>query len=502
MPYHYTMKVRNVTLSNFLCIKSLRYELPQRGVVLVTGQNGMGKTTMTIEAACYAMSGNTFRGTPAKDDGTATVVLETWDGLTITRKEGKTKSLDWDFNGQSPDADTTAKSKEALSVLTGVTDNWKRTHVFSAADLMAFSGATDANRKLLLEDLVGLGRFDDGYKAARAEFQRVEGELRLKTNTLNKLQYDLTLAEREAEQVEPPPPHPVAEMAAEVARLHDAASKANQLMTEARREYDIAVGRYRVALSVKDTCPTCNSKLKSPEIVKKCHDDAAQEQEVARLNFEAVKAECQPKTDDYTRASNALKRAEAENAANMRLRSAYDLIKERISDLYASVWETESDISGLERARDTLDHTTKVIQAVRGKIFTEALGSLTDLSNRYLDHLLPGMRVSLEVTKVRATAEAIALLCDRGDGRLRPYEALSGGQRRRVDIALLLSLSQLSPSAGTLYFDEAFDTLDKQGIDAVCELLADFGEERCVVVISHNEDLAARLPVVNTLSPS
>jgi DNA repair exonuclease SbcCD ATPase subunit len=112
------------------------------------------------------------------------------------------------------------------------------------------------------------------------------------------------------------------------------------------------------------------------------------------------------------------------------------------------------------------------------------------------------MRVSLEVTKVRATSEAIALLCDRGDGRLRPYEALSGGQRRRVDIALLLSLSQLSPSAGTLYFDEAFDTLDKQGIDAVCELLADFGEERCVVVISHNEDLAARLPVVNTLSPS
>jgi DNA repair exonuclease SbcCD ATPase subunit len=111
------------------------------------------------------------------------------------------------------------------------------------------------------------------------------------------------------------------------------------------------------------------------------------------------------------------------------------------------------------------------------------------------------MRISLEVTKVRATAEAISLQCDRGDGKLRPYEAMSGGQRRRVDIALLLSLSQLAPSAGTLYFDEAFDTLDQQGIEAVCELLADFGQERCVVVISHNEELVNRLPVVNVLGP-
>ena len=495
------MKVRNVSLSNFLCIKTLSYSLPERGVVLVTGQNGRGKTTMTIEAACYALSGNTFRGTPAKDEGTSTVVLETWDGLIITRKEGKTKSLDWSFNGTSPDADTTAKSKEALSVLTGATDNWKRTHVFSAADLLAFSGATDASRKLLLEDLVGLGRFDEGYKAARADLQRVEFDLRTKTNELSKLQYDLAAAERESEQVQPPPPHPVAEMAAEVERLQAAASKASQLIAEAKREYDIAVGRYRMALSVKDICPTCNSKLESPEKVKKCRDDAAQEQEEARLQFEAVKAENQPLMDDYTRASNALKRAEAENAANAKLRAAYEMVQERVSSLYASIWEAEVEVSSLESQKACLDHSIRVIQAVRGKIFTEALGSLTDLSNRYLDHLLPGMRISLEVTKVRATAEAISLQCDRGDGKLRPYEAMSGGQRRRVDIALLLSLSQLAPSAGTLYFDEAFDTLDQQGIEAVCELLADFGQERCVVVISHNEELVNRLPVVNVLGP-
>jgi DNA repair exonuclease SbcCD ATPase subunit len=172
------MKVKRVALTNFFCLKSLRYELPERGVVLVTGENGRGKTTMTIEAACYAISGATFRGTPPKDEGATQVELETWDGLVISRKEAKSKSLDWSYNGTSPDADTTAKSKDALLALTGPPENWKRTHVFSAADLLAFSGSTDMERKLLLEELVGLGRFDEGYKRARAEFSELDRKVK------------------------------------------------------------------------------------------------------------------------------------------------------------------------------------------------------------------------------------------------------------------------------------------------------------------------------------
>jgi DNA repair exonuclease SbcCD ATPase subunit len=457
---------------------------------------------MTIEAACYAISGATFRGTPPKDEGATQVELETWDGLVISRKEAKFKSLDWSYNGASPDADTTAKSKDALLALTGPPENWKRTHVFSAADLLAFSGSTDMERKLLLEELVGLGRFDEGYKRARAEFSELDRKVKALKLDLQRKQTWLEDAEREAAAVAPPPALPLDELQAKLSEATKLSLTAQQEQTIARRALDIAQAKYTQALSVKGNCPTCGKPMNDPAHLAQMIQVAQDEVQEAKATFDRVRAETQPLMDDYLRANTAFNSAQAESRANERLRVAHEAALKRVDQLVSEIFELEIEINSLEWDCACLDHATKVIQAVRGKIFTEALDSLADLSNRYLDHLLPGMRLSLEVAKVRAANEAISLQCDRGDGRMRPYEALSGGQRRRVDIALLLSLSQLSPSAGTLYFDEAFDTLDKQGIEAVCELLTDFGQERCVVVISHNEDLASRLPVVRTLGPT
>jgi len=498
------LKVKNLSMTNFLCLKSLSYELPERGVVLVTGDNGKGKTTMTIEATCYAISGSTFRGTPAKDDGATVLRLETWDGLIITRKESAkgTKTLEWSYNGTSPDADTTAKSKDALLALTGPPDNWKRTHVFSASDIMAFSGATDSERKLLLEELVGLGRFDEGYKRARAELTELDRKVKALRLDLQRKQGWLEDAEREAATVAPPPPPPVSELEAQLTEATKLSLTAQQEQTIARRALDIAHAKYNQALSVKGNCPTCGKPMNDPAHLAQMVQVAQDELQEAKATFDRVRAETQPHMDAYLRVNGALNAAKAEARANERLQAAHEAAMKRVDQLVTEIFETEVELNSLEWDLTCLDHTSKVIQSVRGKIFTDALTSLAELSNKYLDHLLPGMRLLLEVAKVRATTEAISLAVDRGDGHYRPYEAMSGGQRRRVDIALLLSLSQLSPSSGTIFFDEAFDTLDRQGIEAVCELLSDFGEERCVVVISHNQELAAQLPIIKALHPS
>jgi len=86
-----------------------------------------------------------------------------------------------------------------------------------------------------------------------------------------------------------------------------------------------------------------------------------------------------------------------------------------------------------------------------------------------------------------------------GVGGGRGYKAASGGERRRIDAALLLALAEVSSAAagqapGTLWMDEVFDALDEEGVDAVSDVLAELAEERAVVLITHSSVLASRVP--------
>ena len=103
-------------------------------------------------------------------------------------------------------------------------------------------------------------------------------------------------------------------------------------------------------------------------------------------------------------------------------------------------------------------------------------------------------------------ADAISLDVE-GAGGGYGYRAASGGERRRLDIALLLALSDVAgvvadAAPGTLWVDEAFDSLDSRGVAVVVEALTALAESRCVVVITHSEELAQAIPAVQRMRVS
>jgi DNA repair exonuclease SbcCD ATPase subunit len=87
-----------------------------------------------------------------------------------------------------------------------------------------------------------------------------------------------------------------------------------------------------------------------------------------------------------------------------------------------------------------------------------------------------------------------------GAGGGRGYKATSGGERRRIDIAIMLALAEVAQASDnrkvpTMWFDEVFDALDvPDGVDAVVQALEDLSRDRCVVVITHNRELIKTLP--------
>lgn len=78
------------------------------------------------------------------------------------------------------------------------------------------------------------------------------------------------------------------------------------------------------------------------------------------------------------------------------------------------------------------------------------------------------------------------------------YRGDSGGERRKVDIAIMFALHALSRiQTGTFFnlvcLDEVLDSLDKEGCDRVAELLRELaGEIERIFVITHNENLVSK----------
>jgi len=81
------------------------------------------------------------------------------------------------------------------------------------------------------------------------------------------------------------------------------------------------------------------------------------------------------------------------------------------------------------------------------------------------------------------------------DGEERSYKKLSGGEKRKVDLSILMALRDLVKSRsdkdlGILFCDEIFDVLDESGIERAMELLYEESLNGCrVFVISHDEGL-------------
>lgn len=478
--------------------RSASYELPERGLTLVTGLNGIGKSSSTVDAVCYAKYGKTYREEPPRDPGIKmNIRAEFYGGLVIERGEaGKaSKTFAWSLNGDTHQADTRTKDALALATILPPIDNWKRTHVFSASDIVAFSTATDLSRKQLLEDMVGISHFDTCHrtfldkkaeheKAARSYAQQVAG-----------LEARLLQVKQAMEQSKPAPTVDITELEQLAIAAHQKWKAADADVLIARNRRAVAEHEYRQAQRMTHTCPTCGQATGDKAQVEAAITKAKEQYELVNGAYELAARTCSPLAQEANTLQQQLVQARADVQTNERLRRVYDAAVKDHADIFAQLFEANLFADSETYYAQVYKHALDVVASARGKVFDDTLTSIQTLTNEYLDHLRKGMRVCVEVVPGRAGVDSVKLSVDRGDGVFRPYASLSNGQRRRVDVAMLLSLAQLSPSTGTLFFDEAFDLLDPPGLEAVCDLLMSFSKTRSIVVISPNPVFAQYLDI-------
>lgn len=520
------MRIHAIELFEFTTHKDCPpIELPD-GVTAVVGGNGKGKSSI-IEAVAFAAFGKTLRGATMTN---ADAEIR-GPGLVIRRqRKGNKQTLVATVSGVAITGDTPSKIQEQLDACLTSFDVWRRTCVFSSADAAHFSSSTDAERKRFLEAALNVVKFDELLAAAKNELVIAEREFALaaaETSRISALiENQKVLMSGLTKQLETlPEPPDTATLEALQREISDLEAAQTVYSVEYVNMRDAMAAAQAYGKSLQQQI----SAIRLPDV--DCHackrpftDDAARsyarakaEGELTNLKSELNKARntyasLQLDFNELEKSSYAKRLAAAReqyavlSAAAQSTALRESMLKstaEALSEIERLHTEQEASAAALKEADTAVALATQVVttfslRGARVLYMQSALDQLQAYTNTYLT-ALGDVRITIKGQTEKKTggmSDTISIVCDGPCGK--SYDELSGGQRRRVDIALLLALSEMSPAAkgATLFFDEVFDALDFQGQEAAAGLLRAMSEKQKIVVVTHNKDL------LKYLSPS
>jgi DNA repair exonuclease SbcCD ATPase subunit len=591
------MRLSRISCVAFAEHDKFTLDLPPTGVVLVQGPNGSGKSTGTIEAVSFGawkrgmrkrklitkpttsvelsgpgwqvirsprsvrMLANAGNDDLANDVAT-TAVLAGGDscgsggsgaGVGVVPRGGSSLRLAEVLTDAQEF--TASKTQDRIDMFLGTWDRWRRSCVFTTADLAMFTLASDAERKQFFESVLGVDRFDRALENVKARGQDADLAHRKAMAEKEVLERQwvslstrlscLTAVGPDGPRPEPLP-SPMArleELRKEGARLRkqaDSERGAAHAVEAAAREAQAKVNHLTAeiaSLGSSRPCPTCGvvSSTDDAEAIaaqrtrKQAALDVAngvlfnvqerlqerraklaeQEAEHARVadELETAAQQLSASITAYTERDAAIRQWDGAQALYL----AQVVDKRKLSADLGAVEMKLDEIQEqcvmlqLESYRCALAEDVLGTRGVRARMLERLLATVTHLANEWLDLLTPPvMRVAVEGKRVSTSGAITDVISIRAwksmgkdvvdDDRLT-YDDMSTGQRKRIDIALLLALSAVSSDdSSTMFFDEVFDGLDAAGRAGVVSLINKLATTRCVVVITHDEFLAQAFP--------
>jgi DNA repair exonuclease SbcCD ATPase subunit len=454
--------------------------------------------------------------------------------LDVTRREAGKVKLSW---VGCPSHDTTSAAQDSLDASLGVThDQWRRSCVLSSSDAAAFSTATDAERKRLVESLLGADRLEAGYRSAREaalsasrDVQDAQGALARAKADLAALHQRLDDAKAIRAELGERPECPDDELAAKLRELIGGVEQ--DLRAAERRLSDVGRGdtvyaerrreaeRRLAMLRDHGECPTCGQTVPErvrQEIERQIADLSSKVEEQAR-NSAAMGEQARMEIQDLRAEASGLRarmdaytEAKARWDAHEHSRRAVERVAQIEGDASSLSVQASADVDQLEheveRARSQLalrEQVSSVLSptGVRAHLLSDALASIETVANAWLSQICgKPMKLYLSSYTERASgkvSDSVSMAIEFEGGRRRGYDDLSGGERRRVDVAMCFALAEMAETSlgfrgSTIWCDETFDALDEQGISAALSVIEQLAETRCVVVIAHTASKAVR----------
>ena len=249
---------------------------------------------------------------------------------------------------------------------------------------------------------------------------------------------------------------------------------------------------------------------KSYEWNKSCYDNATSlvetlrdeslgmERKIMQLNqeYKDLVSEHKRKLNEIETAKKSLEDlSESEGVGNLvaELKTALSVSSKRRRYLSANIKKLEENLEYFKFWEIGFGNA-----GLKSFIFDSIVPQLTDLSNHY-SRILTGGRVLLDFNtqkelKSKEVRDKFEISAINSDGA-EVYKGNSGGEKRRIDLCIMLALHSLveermENEISFLFFDEVFDNLDTTGSETVMELLEELSSKKeSVFVVTHNPEL-------------
>ena len=515
------MKINSVEIENFLSIEKAVIDFEDyEGVVRVEGRNldtnptssnGAGKSSI-IEAIVYALFGKTIRKTSEKSlinsftKGKCQVTLRVNDNVVIKRVK-RPPSLIVEVDGKGITKEGILQTQEYLEEVLNTNYNvFLASIVFGQQNKMNFLSCTPEEKRSIMQSFLNvtdlfknrskIRSLKSAYNSDKRVAATLQTESLQKANTIKKriakIKNDLTQATALFSKPQ-----------AEFISKYSLSDIKNMEEERESRETDLAELQNNLHTATKDAdrckegilhftnnsvCEHCGEQ---PEVIifkirdlSSCLSDSY----VATSN---LRKEIQRKSKEVDSLSipinsvdfelmESIKSLEAENSfiskplrQQQRLSRKYSKQMEEAQKKYDMLkfWETAFSEQGLVKY-----------------IIVQILDFFNERCNYYLSILSNNSFViefdELLNEEIKSSSHTIH------------FESLSGGEKKKFSLSVMLALNDLLVLSGKdrsdlIFFDEVADSLDKEGIKGLYDLIQEISVSKKLFLITHNQYLVS-----------
>jgi DNA repair exonuclease SbcCD ATPase subunit len=168
-----------------------------------------------------------------------------------------------------------------------------------------------------------------------------------------------------------------------------------------------------------------------------------------------------------------------------------------IKNIELNILQEQDKLKGLEDEKPKIEKKIEIAKwwsskgfssgGIKAYIFTAMLTQLNQNVKKYGDRLGASLEFSIDLTKA---SKPFTTVCSLGDKLNKDYKDFSGGEKQKLDIALIFAMHDLismNTDMNILIMDECFEGLSEDGETAVFDLIRSKAEEgKSIYIITHS----------------
>jgi DNA repair exonuclease SbcCD ATPase subunit len=512
------MKINKVTMENFLSVANATVDFDKMSnLVHVKGinkdvkpesSNGAGKSTV-IEAIAFALFGKTVRKTSARSlknyhtNGKCKVTVTVNDNIVVTRQKSP-PMLSLEIAGVSEIQDSIAATQKRLeSLLNTNISIFLASMVFGQENSMNFLTATPDEKRDILQSFLNMSELFKHRVAIKNLKSDYNGDIKI-----NKALMSETNSR-------------IQEVSDDLNKIRTMRSEYNKLMTKEQKKFIrensfSEISRMEKSKSQREgdlykrqmDLHSLNSGITRKKSLIDDYEDMSCEK-CGHLQ-EGFAEKISKLASQISSDSETIKDLEKEiKDINDEIDELTIPISDREIDVASNIKDSSTRISLLEKEKkskkrlvlsygESLKETTKNYEIMRfwEQAFSESgiikyviqniLIFFNDRCNFYLGVITKGT-FGIEFNN---TLDEIL----KNNGTECYYESLSGGEKKRISLAVTLALNDLLILSGKersniIFFDEVADSLDEVGMKGLHELIEEITKDKKLFLITHDEYL-------------